>query len=101
MKYKIGDVLREDRSHYIGTPQEHKDKEFPLVDLEILAVSPLYYFFMNLTRGIKSYGHVALIDTQPSFTLVSEGLGGPAIPDREMEGLVAEALRDFQKQGAR
>jgi hypothetical protein len=67
MKYKVGQILIEDRSKYIGTAHEyHCDKEFPVVRLEVLKLNyPLtgHYWMYNHTRQIHTIGCADKIDT--------------------------------------
>jgi hypothetical protein len=63
-KYKVKDMLIEDRRQYIGTPLEHKDKEFPIVRLEILEVylNKNLYVMYNHTRSVHTLGRIDSVD---------------------------------------
>jgi hypothetical protein len=64
-KYSMGDILVEDRSHYIGTLDEDpSDKEYPIVTLVIQAVhlDKGLYLMYNDTRDVQTIGYIALVD---------------------------------------
>jgi len=59
--FEVGDVVIEDRSKFIGTDQEqHYDKPYPKVELEILEVHLDLgtYWMWNITRQTYTVGDI-------------------------------------------
>lgn len=80
MKYKVGDILREDRSQWIGSPWEYFkdgvsiDATYPVVFLRITGINKGTgtYDMWNLTREVGTIGHAKKVDTSEHVTLVRE-----------------------------